>query len=51
MEGNNISKYCSDLTVEGGIIAIKFSSINMSSLQPLLKLSLALAITPREKVE
>jgi hypothetical protein len=49
MEGNNISKYCSDLTMEGGIIAIGFSAINMSSLQPLPKL--AFAITPREKVE
>jgi hypothetical protein len=51
MEGNNIYEYCSDPTVKGGIIAIGFSAINMSSLQPLPKLSLALAITPREKVE
>jgi hypothetical protein len=43
MEENNISEYRSDPTVEGGVIAIGFSTINMSSLQPLPKLSLTLA--------
>jgi len=42
MEDNNISKYCSDPTVEGGVIVVGFSAINMSSLQPLSQLSLAL---------
>ena len=32
MEDNNISKYCSNPTVEGGVITIRFSAINMSSL-------------------
>jgi hypothetical protein len=32
MEINNISKYHSDPTVKGGVIAIGVSAINMSSL-------------------
>ena len=32
MEENNISEYRSDPTVEGGVIAVIFSAINMSSL-------------------
>jgi hypothetical protein len=51
MEENNISKYCSNPTVKGGVIAVEFSAINMSSLQPLFQLSLALTSTPREKIE
>jgi hypothetical protein len=51
MEENNISKYCSNPTVEGGVIAVGFSAINMSSLQPLFQLSIALTSTPREKME
>ena len=51
MEENNISKYCSNPTVEGGVIAVGFSAINTSSLQPLSQLSLALTSTPREKIE
>jgi hypothetical protein len=47
-EENNVSEYCSDPTVEGGVIAIGFSAINMSSLQPLSKLSLALASQNRK---
>jgi hypothetical protein len=43
MEKNNISKYRSDPTVEDGVITVVFFAINMSSLQPLSKLSLALA--------
>jgi len=39
MEENNISKYRSDPTVEGGFIVIEVYAINMSSLQPLSKLS------------
>jgi hypothetical protein len=35
MDENNISKYRSDPTVEGRVIAIGYSAINMSSLQPL----------------
>jgi hypothetical protein len=42
MDENNISEYRSDPTVEGGVIAIGCSAINMS-LQPLSKLSLTLA--------
>jgi hypothetical protein len=43
MDENNISEYHSDPTVEGGVIAVRCSVINMSSLQPLSKLSLTLA--------
>jgi hypothetical protein len=43
MNENNIFEYHSDPTVEGGVIAIGCSAINMSSLQPLSKLSLTLA--------
>jgi hypothetical protein len=42
-EENNVSEYCSDPMVEGGVISIVFFAINMSSLQLLSKLSLALA--------
>ena len=42
IKDNNISKYHSDPTVEGGVIAVRCSVVNMSSLQPLSKLSLAL---------
>jgi hypothetical protein len=42
-EENNVSEYCSDPMVEGGVIAIVFSAINMSSLQLLSKLSLVIA--------
>ena len=42
MEENNISEYRSDPMMEGGVIAVGFSAINMSSFQPLSKLSLAL---------
>jgi hypothetical protein len=34
--------------VEGGVIAVGFSAINMSSLQPLFKLSLAL-VSPSKR--
>jgi hypothetical protein len=51
MEENNISKYCYDPTVEGGVIAVGFSAINMSSLQPLSQLSLALASHSKRKIE
>ena len=43
MDENNLSKYRSDPMVEGGVIAIGCSAINMSSLQSLSKLSLTLA--------
>jgi len=43
MEENNISKYRFDLMVEDGVITVVFFAINMSFLQPLSKLSLALA--------
>jgi hypothetical protein len=43
MEENNISDYRCDPTVEGGVIVVRLSAINMLSLQPLSKLSLALA--------
>jgi hypothetical protein len=43
MEEKNISKYRFDPTMEGGVIAVGCSAINMSSLQPLSKLSLVLA--------
>jgi len=42
MDENNISEYRSDPTVKGGVIAVGCSAINMSSLQPLSKLSLTL---------
>jgi len=42
MDENNISKYHSDPMVESGVIAVACSAINMSSLQPLSKLSLTL---------
>jgi hypothetical protein len=51
MEENNISKYRFDPMVEGGVIAIGCSAINMSSLQPLSKSLLLLQVTPREKIE
>ena len=40
MEENNISEYRSNPMMEGGVIAVRFSAINMSSLQPLSKLIL-----------
>jgi len=43
MDENNIFEYRSDPTVEGGVIAVGRSAINMSSLQSLSKLSLTLA--------
>ena len=42
MNENNISKYRYEPTVKGGVIAVGCSAINMSSLQPLSKLSLTL---------
>ena len=39
MDENNLSKYRSDPTVKGGVIAIGVSAINMSSLQHFSKLS------------
>jgi hypothetical protein len=49
MEENNISEYRSDPTMEGGIIDVGFSAINMVSFQPLSKLSLALASPSKRK--
>jgi hypothetical protein len=49
MDENNIFEYHSDPTVEGGIIAVGCSAINMSSLRPLSKLSLTLASPPRRE--
>jgi len=46
MDENNISEYRSNPTVQGGVIAAGYSAINMSSLQPLSKLSLTLAKAP-----
>jgi hypothetical protein len=43
MDENNLSKYRSDLTMKGGVIAVGCSAINMSSLRSLSKLSLILA--------
>jgi hypothetical protein len=43
MDENNISEYRDDPMVKGGVIAVGWSAINMSSLQPLSKLSLTLA--------
>jgi phosphoenolpyruvate carboxylase len=42
MKENNIFEYRSDPTMEVGVIAVGVTTINMSSLQPLSKLSLAL---------
>jgi len=51
MNENNISKYCYEPTVKGGVIAVGCSAINMSSLQPLSKLSLTLArFSKRENI-
>ena len=51
MDENNLSKYRSDPMVEGGVIAIGCSAINMSSLQSLSKLSLTLArFSKRENI-
>ena len=47
MDENNISEYCADPTVEDGVIAVGWSAINISSLQPLSKLSLTLASPPK----
>jgi hypothetical protein len=49
MDENNIFKYHSDPTVEGGVIAVGCSAINISSLQPLYKLSLTLASHPKRE--
>jgi hypothetical protein len=49
MDENNIFEYRSDPTVEGGVIAVRCSAINMSSLQPLSKLSLTLASPPKRE--
>jgi len=49
MDENNISEYRSDPTVKGGVIAVRCSTINMSSLQPLSKLSLTLASPLQER--
>ena len=46
MDENNISEYRADPTVEDGAIALGWSAINISSLQPLSKLSLTLASPP-----
>jgi hypothetical protein len=43
IDENNIFEYHFDPMVEGGVIAIGCFAINMSSLQPLSKLSLTLA--------
>jgi hypothetical protein len=43
IDENNISEYCSDPTMEGEVIVVGCYVINMSSLQPLSKLSLTLA--------
>jgi len=51
MNENNISKYRYEPTVKGGVIAVGCSAINMSSLQPLSKLSLTLArFSKRENI-
>ena len=49
MDENNISEYHVDPTVESGVIAVGWSAINISSLQPLSKLSLTLASPPQER--
>jgi hypothetical protein len=51
MDENNISEYRTDPTVKGGVIAVGWSAINMSSLQPLSKLSLTLVGPSKEKIE
>jgi hypothetical protein len=43
MDENNIFEYRADPTVEGGVIAVGGFTINISSLQPLSKLSPTLA--------
>jgi hypothetical protein len=43
MGENNIPEYHADPTVERGVIAVGGFTINISSLQPLSKLSLTLA--------
>ena len=50
MDENNISEYRSD-PVKGGVIVVGCSAINMSSLQPLSKLSLTLASPSKREVE
>ena len=50
MEENNIYEYCSNPTVEGGVIVIEFSAINISSLQPLSKPFLALASHSKREI-
>ena len=49
MDENNISEYRADPTVKGGVIAVGWSAINMSSLQPLSKLSLTLASSSKRE--
>ena len=49
IEENNISKYRYAPTVDGGVIVVRCSAINMSSLQPLCELSLALASHSKRK--
>jgi len=51
MDENNIPEYRADPMVEGGVIAVGWFTINISSLQPLSKLSPLLLVTPREKIE
>jgi len=43
MDENNIPEYRADPTVEGGVIAVGWFTINIFSLQPLSKLSPTLA--------
>jgi hypothetical protein len=43
MDENNIPEYRADPMVEGGVIAVDWFTINISSLQPLSKLSPTLA--------
>jgi hypothetical protein len=43
MDENNIPEYRADPTVEGGVIAVDWFTINISYRQPLSKLSLTLA--------
>jgi hypothetical protein len=49
MDENNIFEYRSDPTVEGRVIAVGCSAINMSSLRPLSELSLTLASPPKRE--
>jgi len=51
MEENNITQYRYNPTVEGGVIAIGFYAINMSSLQPLSKLSFEIASHSKRKIK